>query len=94
MSSFNMMPRWRHIEALYMILGYLIKHLNSRIVFDPAIVPADERNFTKFDWEDFYQNTEERLLLDMPESRGLPVKITIFVEADHAGNLINRRSHT
>jgi hypothetical protein len=30
----------------------------------------------------------------MPEARGEAVDITCFVDADHAGNLITRRSHT
>jgi len=30
----------------------------------------------------------------MPEARGLPVDVTCFVDADHAGNLAMRRSQT
>ena len=30
----------------------------------------------------------------MPEPRGLPVDVTCFVDADHAGNLATRRSQT
>ena len=30
----------------------------------------------------------------MPKPRGEPVTINVFVDADHAGNRITRRSHT
>jgi len=30
----------------------------------------------------------------MPEPRGLPVEVTCFVDADHAGNLATRRAHS
>jgi hypothetical protein len=31
---------------------------------------------------------------DLPEPLGMPVSITCFVDANHAGNVITRRSHT
>ena len=30
----------------------------------------------------------------MPEARGIEVDVNVFVDADHAGNKIIRRSHT
>lgn len=31
---------------------------------------------------------------DMPEPLGKPVTITVFVDANHAGNVVTCRSHT
>jgi hypothetical protein len=32
--------------------------------------------------------------VNKPEPRGTPVKVSLFSDADHAGNLLARRSHT
>ena len=37
---------------------------------------------------------KEEIPDDLPEARGNGVEITMFVDAAHAGNLVNRRSHT
>jgi hypothetical protein len=46
------------------------------------------------DWRDFYEDVTEELPPNMPEPRGQPVVGSCFVDANHAGNLITRRSHT
>jgi hypothetical protein len=37
---------------------------------------------------------EEELPPKMPENLGQPMTITAFVDANHAGNVVTRRSHT
>ena len=39
-------------------------------------------------------DVEEELLADMPKPLGEPVRMTVYVDSDHAGNLITRRSQT
>jgi hypothetical protein len=46
------------------------------------------------DWKEFYGNVEEELPPNMPELRGHSVTISAFVDANHAGNVVTRRSHT
>ena len=46
------------------------------------------------DWKDFYPDTCEAIPLNAPAPRGLPTSTHCFVDADWAGNLANRRSHT
>eukprot|EP00957_Ditylum_brightwellii_P161046 12260858-Ditylum_brightwellii.AAC.1 len=41
------------------------------------------------DWTYFYDDVEEEL-----PSRGCSVNIHIFVDANHAGNVVTRRLHT
>ena len=94
MSSFTAMPRKGHLEAVYHIFAYLKKHERSTLVFDNAIPVVDELRFTPVDWIDFYPDAKEALPPDMPEPRGNYVKVSSFVDADHAGNLLTRRSHT
>ena len=37
---------------------------------------------------------EEAILGNAPPPRGKPVYVRFYVDADHAGNLVTRRSHT
>ena len=36
----------------------------------------------------------EEIPANKPEPRGIPVWVSLFCDADHAGNLLTRRSHT
>ena len=63
-------------------------------VFHPSRIRLKESRFKTADWTDFYGDVEEELPPDMPELLGEAVKITVYVDADHAGNLVTRRSQT
>ena len=54
----------------------------------------DSKMFKSYDWEDFYKDAKEHIPPNMPKARGLPVKITVFVDADHGGNKVHCRSQT
>ena len=96
LSQHQALPRRGHLEALYHIFAYLKKHENgARIVFDPKTPNIDERVFNAdADWRDFYGDVTEELPPNMPEAKGKPVMISCFVDANHAGNMMTRRSHT
>jgi hypothetical protein len=94
LSSHNAMPREGHLEAAYHVFAYLKKHENSTLVFDDAIPFIDERRFKDVDWKDFYGDVTEAIPPKMPQPRGNKVKMTTFVDSDHAGNLATRRSQT
>ena len=44
--------------------------------------------------KELYPDATETLPHNMPEARGETVDINVFVDADHAGNQVTRRSHT
>ena len=46
------------------------------------------------DWTEFYGDVEEELPPKKPEPRGRDVSIYSFVDANHAGNILMRRSYT
>ena len=94
LSSYTAMPRRGHLEAVYSIFAYLKKHDRSTLVFDDHVPFVDELRFTPVDWKDFYPNAEEAIPPNMPDPKGNLVKVSCFVDADHAGNLLTRRSHT
>ena len=96
MSQYSAPPRIGHLEGLYHVLVYLKKHEMSRVVFDPKNPEVDQVLFASIDtdWTDFYGDVLEDLPLGIPEPLGKSVHTTCFVDADHAGNVVTRQSHT
>ena len=95
-------PRVGHLDAVYSIFRYLQKNMSKnpgRLGFDPIRVPTPENIVDVPDehlrhWEEFYPDAEDVLPPGMPEPLGNPVEIATYVDANHAGNLATRRSHT
>ena len=73
---------------------YIQAHLRSRIILDATLPYIDSNRFSPVDWRAFYPDAKEALPLNAPEPRGKPMTMTCFVDADHAGNRVTRRSHT
>jgi hypothetical protein len=46
------------------------------------------------DWKAFYGKVKEAIPPNAPPARGRSVTICIYVDADHAGNMVTRRSRT
>jgi len=63
-------------------------------VFDDFEIEIDERLFQEVDWPDFYDENEEELPPKMPKPRGKAVRIVIYVDENHAGNVVTRRLQT
>lgn len=95
-------PRKGHLKAVYQIFRYLRKNMSQnpgRVVFDPYLDHNDESLFemgvqTKEEWLDFYPDATELLPSKMLEPLGKCVKVRAWVDANHAGNLANRRPHS
>jgi hypothetical protein len=94
LSHYLASPRVGHLETVYHLLAYLHKHDKSSIVFDPSDLIVDPTAFIEHDWSEFYGDVEEEMPPKMPEPLGSPVTISVFVDANHAGNVVTRRSHT
>jgi hypothetical protein len=95
MSQYLAMPREGHLDKVYGIFSYLAKHENSRLVFDDKDPKFADGTFKRYDWSDIYgDNMNEDIPADMPAPRGRSVIITMFVDANHAGNVVTRRSHS
>ena len=47
-----------------------------------------------YDWSDFYPEEKEELPPNIPEPCGMQVSITMSVDANHAGDMVTRRSHS
>jgi hypothetical protein len=62
---------------------------------DPIEPEIDESVFAhNADWTEFYGDVMEEDPPKMPELLGEPVCLSSFVDANHASNVITRRSHS
>jgi hypothetical protein len=50
--------------------------------------------FNTFDWTEVYPDAKEAVPINVPEARGNFVVMSCFEDADHAGDVVTRRSHT
>jgi hypothetical protein len=41
-----------------------------------------------------YQNVTEEIATNLPQPRAKPLQMTVFIDGDHAGDVITRRSST
>ena len=94
MSTHLALPQQGQLEQLYHIFGYLKANPKRNLFFDPQHPKVDERAFKEYDWYDFYRDAKERLPSDMPPPRGRLVSTHCFVDSDHAGDKVMRRSQT
>jgi hypothetical protein len=89
------MSREGHLGIFNGIFSYLAKHKNSRMVFVEKDPKFADGTFKRYDWSDIYvDDMKEELPADMPDPRGRSVTITLFVDANHVGNVVTRQSHS
>ena len=91
-SSHLALPREGPFAQVFHIFAYLKKHHNYALVFDPSYPNVNIDTFPKHDWKKFYGDFEEYMPPDMPEPLGKEVVMHCFVDADHAGEKLIRRS--
>ena len=97
MSSHLALPREGHLEALFHTFAYLKKYHNTEMVYDPSVPEIDPGAFGQQDWTYSTMrdtDTKEVLPPNMPHPRGRGFVIRCYVDADHAGDEITRRSRT
>ena len=95
MSSFVAMPREGHLQQLYHMFAYLKSHHNARLVFDPSYPEVNDEDFPKKNWSMIYgESLKEDIPPNAPEPLGMEFVIRAYVDADHAGDKITRRSRT
>jgi hypothetical protein len=96
LSSHLALPRKGHMEAVFHIFGYLDKHHNAEMVFDPTDPAIEMDLFNRKDWSTSESGLtlQEEMPYNMPEARGFGFTMRAFVDADHATDSITRRSRT
>jgi hypothetical protein len=94
LSRFQAAPREGHLEQLIHVFAYLKCYSRSSMVFDWTYPVFDTSKFSVCDWAEYYPDAKEPIPTNMPAPRGKPVTTTCWVDADHAGCRLTRRSHT
>ena len=94
MSMHLALPRRGHLEHLYHMFRYLKANPKCKLYLDPQHPQVDERSFQSYDWYDFYRDAKEAVPGDMVPPRGELVSTHCFVDSDHVGNMVTRRSQT
>jgi len=95
MSSHLALPRVGHLKEIYHIFAYLKAHSNTEMVFDPTPVTPDMSLFEQQDWSYLPYGCEglvEELPSNMPKPCGPSMTMRVYVDANHAGDLLTRRS--
>ena len=87
-------PYIGNLEQVVNIFGYLKDSSKRKLVFDPGLPKIDINRFHRFDWQDFYKGVKEAIPPNMPNPRGNSLSTHCFVDANHAGNTVTRRSQT
>ena len=99
LSSYNAFPRTGHLLQALHIIKYLDIHCENELTFDP-----EEYILTATEYEDaerkqkamlqLYKDAAEDIPSNAPEPLGKAVQMNCFVDSDHAGDRLTRRSHT
>ena len=93
--------REENIDTVYCIFIYLQKNLGKNpgsMAYDPLYEPTDENVFEVvgrdlYAWKYLYPDAQEIIPRHIPEALGKYFVIKAYVDANHAGNRENRRSH-
>jgi hypothetical protein len=94
LSVYLCLPRERHLEAVFHVFAYLGLHHNARVLFDPTNPDVDMGTLIKTDWKSMYGDVKEMTPSDAPIPRGKEFYLCSFVDSDHAGEQLTRRSRT
>ena len=79
------------------VFGYLKKWPKGTIIIDPKYPDHAQFDVADYDnWKEFYPDVEEMVPKDdeRPKPKGPKVRITVYKDADHAHDLVTRRSVT
>jgi hypothetical protein len=90
-----MLPRDEHLKAVKRILSYLKTFLKGRVIIDASY--PDHSVYSVEDhsnWMEFYPDAGEVIPKNLPPENGPRVRMTVYVDADHAHDLVTRRSIT
>jgi len=95
LASMMALPREGHLREVYHMFSFLKSKHNAVMVFDPTVPEIDYSSFQDHDWSaTAYGDCKEDKPSNAPLPRGLGFIMRAFVDSDHAGDCITRRSRT
>jgi len=95
LASMMALPREGHLNAAFPMFAFLKSKHNAVMVFDPSEPEINESEFQREDWSATpYGKFMEHIPHNSPEPLGIEFTMKAFVDSDHAGDFIARRSRT
>ena len=94
MAKFSAAPREGHLKRVLRIFGYLKAYTKHGIMYAPGKLTVNGSDLPDVNWQEQYPGASEEIPSGMPPPKGTPASITVFVDADHAGDKVTRRSVT
>ena len=95
MASMMALPREGHLKVLFHMFAFLKMKHNGVMVFDPSEPNIDKSQFKHEDWSaTAYGECIEDIPSNAPKPRGIGFTMRAFVDSDHAGDSVTRRSRT
>jgi hypothetical protein len=91
-----MLPREGHLKAVKRILSYLKTFPKGRVIIDTSypdhsMHPVEDHHSN---WMEFYPDASEEIPKDLPSEKVPRVRMTVYVDADHAHDPVTRRTIT
>jgi hypothetical protein len=88
-----MLPREGHLKEVKRILSYLNTFPKGRVIIDTSypehsVYPVEDNSY----WMEFYPDASEEIPKDLPPEKGPRIRMTVYFDADHAHDLVTRRS--
>ena len=97
MLSHLALPWEGHLHQVLHIFAHLKKYYNTELLYNTSDSCIDESSFELQDWtssEFGHIQGKEELPPIMPQPRGLGFVMRAKVDADHAGDIVTRKSRT
>jgi hypothetical protein len=95
LSSHLALPREGHLMEVWHIYSFLKTRHNGCLIFDPTYPKIDKNEFNYGEeWKDYYGDVKEIHPPNAPKPRGREAVLRVFVDSDHAGESLTRRSRT
>jgi hypothetical protein len=90
-----MLPREGHLKALKRILSYLKTFPKGRVIIDTSYPDHSMYSVEDYSkWIGFFSDASEEIPKDLLPEKGPRFRMTVYVDADHAHDLVTRRSIT
>ena len=96
-SPYQAAPREGHLERLINIFAFIKKKPKLTLYFSPTMPRLDAKMLNGSRSEQFrehYRDAKEEIPMRIPKPKGRSIHMTAFVDASHAANKVNWRSHT
>jgi hypothetical protein len=92
LARYSMAPRTGHFQAIIRVFGYLKSQPKFQILVDPKPHERQNTTTTRHEWTEFYPDATEEIPHDAPRPLGAVASTVCYVDADHAHDVVTRRS--